>query len=247
MRRMLLGFALILCGLAALSMAVVGPAPIPAAAGPALQPSPRPTLIPTPDHRGDDYNYADPAPMGRITGTVIDLRTGAPAVGKLVRVGEVEVTSDSNGNYDTWVAAGEYPVALSIAAADGTIAQDVTTATVWGNDTVVVHLFYTSLVPAQAPTAPAPTAVPAPTAPPLALPADPAPPVAQPASLPVTGVELLDPQSVVLGGLALLALGATLMLMPRRAPARLGVGASRVLRRRESAEDLLRELLRRDP
>lgn len=266
MRRMLLGFALMLCGLAALSVGMaVGPAATPAAAGPALQPSPRPTLIPTPDLRGDDHDYPDPAAMGRITGTVIDLRTGAPAVGKRVRVGEVEVTSDANGNYDTWVEAGQYPVALSIAQADGVVAQDVTTATVWGNDTVVVHLFYTSVAPAQAPTA-APTAAPvAPTlapaaAAPVALPGNlpdtsvadapasrPAAPVEAPSSLPVTGDELLDPQSVVLGGLALLALGAALMLTPRRAPARVGAGASRALRRRRSAEDLLRELLRREP
>ncbi len=265
MRRQLLGFVLMLFGLATLSIGMaVGPAPTPAAAMPALQPSPRPTLIPTPDLRGDDYDYADPGPMGRITGTVIDLRTGAPIAGRVVRVGEAELTTDANGNYDTWVQAGQYPVALSIAAADGTVAQDVTTATVWGNDTVVVHLFYTSLVPVQAPTATvAPPPTPLPTAPivaapPARLPGDlpdtsveaarPATTVGEkPASLPVTGDELLDPQSVALGGLALLALGATLMLLPRRAPARVGAGASRVLRRRQSAEELLRELLRRDP
>jgi hypothetical protein len=247
MRRMLLGFALILCGLAALSMAAVGPATARVAAGPALQPSPRPTLVPTPDLRGDDYDYADPAPMGRITGTVIDLRTGAPVAGKRVKVGDAELTTDGNGNYDTWVEAGQYPVALSIASAEGTAAQDVTTATVWGNDTVVIHLFYTSLVPA--PAAPAATAVPAAPSPVLALPDElPVTSVApQPAALPVTGDEQLDPTGVVLGGLALLALGATLMLMPRRAPARVPAGASRALRRRKSAEEVLRELLRRDP
>lgn len=253
-------------GLSILTMGMaVGPAPTSVAAMPALQPSPRPTLIPTPEFRGgDDYDYKDPPAMGRITGTVIDLRTGAPIAGRTVRVGEAEVTTDSNGNYDLWVVAGEYPVALSIASADGTVAQDVTTATVWGNDVVVVHLFYTSVAPAQAPTATvAPPATPVPAAPPVALPDnlpqtsvdEDAPPVARPAgsatarpsALPVTGDEPFDAQSVVLSGLALLAVGATLMLLPRRAPARVGAQGSRALRRRKSAEELLRELLRREP
>lgn len=239
MRRQLLGFALALVGLLAIGMAI-GPAPTPAAAMPALQPSPRPTLVPTPV--SGDYDYPDPPPMGRITGTVIDLRTGAPAPGKTVRVGESLVTSDSNGNYDIWVPKGEYPVALSIPEAEGIAAQNVTLATVWGNDTVVVHLFYIGPA-AMAPTA-APTAAPA-VAPTAELPVA---VVDEPSSLPVTGIEeLVDPRSAALGGLALLALGAALMLMPRHAPARVGVGASRALRRRKSAEDLLRELLRRDP
>ncbi|HMQ35626.1 MAG TPA: hypothetical protein PKD53_33265 [Chloroflexaceae bacterium] len=196
--------------------------------------------------------------MGRITGTVIDLRTGAPSSGRTVRVGEAELSTDASGNYDTWVEAGQYPVALALSEAEGVIAQDVTTATVWGDDVVVVHLFYTSLAPAQAatPTAAPPPATPVPADPPVAMPgglpdtsvARPAPAAGaeQPSSLPETGIEQLDPGAVALGGLALLAVGATLMLTPRRAPARVGAGASRALRRRKSAEDLLRELLRRE-
>lgn len=236
MRRQLLGFALALLGLFAIGVAI-GPAPTPAAAMPALQPSPRPTLVPTPGG-GDDYDYPNAPPMGRITGTVIDLRTSAPSSGKTVRVGDQDVTSDSNGNYDIWVERGEYPVSLSIAEREGVAAQGVTMATVWGNDVVVVHLYFISPLAAT----PVATAAPAPTvAPPVAL-------VEEPVSLPVTGIEdWLDPRGVALGGLALLALGGALMLLPRRAPARVGSGASRVLRRRKSAEELLRELLRRDP
>lgn len=253
-----------LLGLITLSLgAAVGPAPEPAAAMPALQPSPRPTLIPTPDFRGDDYDYPDPPAMGRITGTVIDLRTGAPAPGLKVRVGEAEVVSDENGNYDIWVEAGQYPVVLALAETEGIAAQDITMATVWGDDVVVVHLYYLSPVPAQEPTPTAlpPTATPVPAEPPLAMPGDlpdtsveraapasrPATSAERPTTLPVTGVELLDPSAVALGGLALLAVGATLMLMPRRAPARVNQEAARALRRRKRAEDLLRELLRRDP
>jgi hypothetical protein len=258
MRRQLTGFALMLFGLLALGLGfTVGPAPLPAAAMPALQPSPRPTLIPTPDFRGDDYDYADPPAMGRITGTVIDIRTGAPAPGKQVLVGEAAVTSDSNGNYDVWLPVGQYPVALTLGAGEGTVAQAPTEATVWGNDIVVVHLFFTSLAPLPAATA---TALPTPAPTLTALPNDlpdssvaaeresrPDPSVAaEPGSLPVTGDELIDPQSLVLGGLALLALGASLMMLPRRAPARVGAPAPRP-RRRKSAQELLEELLRRDP
>jgi hypothetical protein len=177
--------------------------------------------------------------LGRITGTVIDLRTSAPAPGKTVRVGDSVVTSDSNGNYDIWVKKGEYPVSLSLGEVEGVAAQTVTMATVWGNDTVVLHLFYIGpALPTPPPAILAPTVAPA---------VAPAVVEAEPVSLPITGDEFLDPQSVALGGLALLALGGALMLLPRRSPARVGAGASRALRRRKSAEDLLRELLRRDP
>ncbi|NTU84351.1 MAG: carboxypeptidase-like regulatory domain-containing protein [Chloroflexales bacterium] len=256
MRRQLTGFALMLCGLLALGLGFsVGFIPTPAAAMPALQPSPRPTLVPTSDARGDDYDYPDAPLMGRITGTVIDIRTGTPAAGKRVMIGERVLTSDSNGNYDIWVEAGQYPVSLTLGEGEGTVAQAPTMAMVWGNDVVVVHLFFTSLAPAPAATATAPAAtatalpVPTPVAPPVALPDDlPDSSVeAKPSNLPVTGDELIDPQSLVLGGLALLALGASLMMLPRRAPARVGVSAPRARRRRQSAKELLEELLRRDP
>lgn len=260
MRRQLTGFVLMVFGLLALGLGfTVGPTPASVAAMPALQPSPRPTLIPTPDSRGDDYDYADPAAMGRITGTVIDIRTGAPASGKQVLVGETELVTDSSGNYDTWQVAGEYRVSLSLGEGEGTPAQDSTLAKVWGNDTVVVHLFFTSLAPTPVATATAPP-VATPVAIVEALPGDlprtsvegrtsspSGASLEEPASLPVTGDELIDPQSLVLGGLALLALGASLMMLPRRAPARVSVMAPRPRPRRLSAKELLEELLRRDP
>lgn len=263
MLRRTLGFALMLSGLLALSALLV-PAATPAYAGPALQPSPRPTIVPTSQSRGDDYDYADPPEMGRVTGTVIDLRTGAPMAGRVVRVGTLELVTDANGNYDTWVPAGDYPVALPVGAEEGTAAQDVTMAKVWGEDVVVVHLFYTSLAPAAeatatvAPTIPpmlaptlaptiVPTIAPAPADEPVALPAE-LPVTAvdeEPASLPVTGDEMIDPRAVALGGAALLAVGAALMLMPHKTPAR-AMAVATARRRRQRAEELLAELLRRD-
>src|SRR5262245_56924591 len=93
---------------------------------------PRPTLTPmpptptavrpptrTPAPR--DHDKQQPAATGRITGTVIDLTSGAPAPGISVMVGEVTVTSDANGNYDrTSLPPGSYPVALMLAEGQGT-------------------------------------------------------------------------------------------------------------------------------
>ena len=162
-------------------------------------------------------------------------------------MGDTKLTSDSAGNYEVWLAPGQYLVSLVISADVGTATQTPTLATVWGSDTVVVHLFFTSPAPLSAATA---TALPLPTPEPLlaVLPGDlpDSSVAAKPVSLPVTGNELLDPQSLVLGGLALLALGASLMLLPRRAPARVGASAPR-RRRRRSAQELLEDLLRRDP
>ena len=271
MRRQLTGLVLVLFGLLALGFgATIGPVPTPAGAMPALQPSARPPLAPTSDGGGGGGHSPGPIAKGRITGTVIDIRTGAPAPGKHVVVGTFAVTSDGNGNYDLWLDPGKYLVSLSLSTGEGTAAQAPTLATVWGNDVVVVHLFFTSLAPlptatalAVAPAVPFPTAMPLPTPmpPSVVLPGDlpnssvgvgqpvklPLTSVAaQPTSLPVTGNELLDPQNIILGGLALFALGTALMLLPRRAPARVGVSAPRP-RRRMSAQEFLAELLRRDP
>ncbi len=246
MRRQLTGLTLVLVGLVALSFGLtLGLAPTPAAAKPALQPWTRPTLVPTAEPSGD--GTPKPAAPGRITGTVIDVRTGAPVSGQQVLVGDTTLTSDSAGNYEVWRAPGQYLVSLVLGPDAGTVAQTPTLATVWGSDTVVVHLFFTSPAPLSAATA---TALPLPTPAPLVavLPGDlpDSSVAAKPVSLPVTGNELLDPQSLVLGGLALLALGASLLLLPRRAPARVGASAPR-RRRRRSAQELLEDLLRRDP
>jgi hypothetical protein len=109
--------------------------------------------------------------MGRITGTIIDLTTGAPTSGIKVNVGGVVVSSDANGNYDLWVAAGPYSVALVLDANQGEAAQGQQMVDVGAGATVIVHLSFRSLLPATpvvANSVPAvaiePTAAPAPLA-----------------------------------------------------------------------------------
>jgi hypothetical protein len=136
---------------------------------------PRPTLTPAPatptvvqaptatprKHR----DKPQPTATGRITGTVIDLTTGAPAPGIAVVVGEATVTSDANGNYDrTGLLPGSYPVVLALAEGQGVPAQTGITIELTANATVVQHLFFRSQ-PAAGPT-PVATA----TAPPAQLP-----------------------------------------------------------------------------
>src|SRR5262245_4783626 len=88
---------------------------------PLLAPSPRPTLAPTSRPRGGGSNPGDG--MGRITGTIIDLTTGAPAAGIKVNISGVVVSSDASGNYDLWVAAGPHTVALVLDPGQGEPAQ----------------------------------------------------------------------------------------------------------------------------
>src|SRR2546421_1957611 len=76
-------------------------------------PSVSPTPIPNP---AKDHPATPATPTGRITGTVIDLTTGAPAPGIMVMVGDVTVTTDTNGNYDrVGLPPGSYPLALVLA------------------------------------------------------------------------------------------------------------------------------------
>ncbi|MEI6179875.1 MAG: carboxypeptidase-like regulatory domain-containing protein [Chloroflexales bacterium] len=123
--------------------------------------APRPTPVP---------------PPGRITGTVIDQRTGAPTPGVTVTVGTHTLLTDSNGNYDVnGLVPGRYVVTLILTAAQGTAAQGPVTVTVAAGQTVVQHLFFFSPAPAE-PTVSAPTTAPTPSATPVV-----------PATLPVTG------------------------------------------------------------
>jgi hypothetical protein len=109
--------------------------------------------------------------MGRITGTIIDLTTGAPAPGIKVNIGGTVVSSDANGNYDLWVAAGPYSVALVLDASQGEAGQGQQMVDVATDATVIVHLSFSSPPPATpvaANSAPVvsvePTAAPAPVA-----------------------------------------------------------------------------------
>jgi LPXTG-motif cell wall-anchored protein len=125
---------------------------------PLLAPSPRPTLGPT-RPRGD--SHAGTA-AGRITGTIIDLTTGAPTPGVQVSVGGTIVTSDANGNYDLWVPVGAYNITLVLSPETGAPDQGAQIVDIAAGQTTVLHLnFHTPLAPSATPVAPSATAVPA--------------------------------------------------------------------------------------
>jgi LPXTG-motif cell wall-anchored protein len=131
------------------------------------QPPPRPTLTPaapTPAHtapvRHSDGSSPTAVPAGRITGTVIDQTTGAPAPNIVVAVGDQTVVTDANGNYDrSGLPAGEYVVALALAPEQGVAGQQPIAITLASGATTVQHLVFRSAVRA----APTPVAAVAPT------------------------------------------------------------------------------------
>jgi hypothetical protein len=158
------------------------------------QPSPRPPIASTPrpdddDNDNDESTDNNPQPLGSITGTVIDQRTGAPAAGVLVNVGGSMVATDASGNYEYALPAGHYGVLLMLSEEQGIASQGLRPVALEPGARVVVHLAFRSaeLIPN---TPPAPLAPPAPVVAPTALPAAPASAPAQPISeLPNTSVE----------------------------------------------------------
>ncbi len=175
------GIVMLLFGMSALP--ALGAAPSPER----MAPSPRPALAPV---KGSSNTLF----MGHITGTVIDLNSGAPSAGVAVRVGGTLVWSDANGNYDHWLPIGTYTVTLALADGQGTPTQDVMNVPVLADVATVQHLNFRS--PQAAPAAPTaaaarPVAVQPAVATPTAV-AENAPataggaPVALPKRLPVT-------------------------------------------------------------
>jgi hypothetical protein len=229
MLRRLIGLTLVACGALALfaglsSLASMGVTPALAQVGP----SPRPTLPPTPppDSRERRTAIGDAGPMGHITGTVIDLSSGAPVPGVNVLVGVETVPTDSNGNYDHWVPAGVISVTLTLAQGQGTPAQEMLMVEVRAGETTVQHLGFRSS-PAQAPTS---TVLPAATPMPVAPPAETAAPVvamapsvamapASPARLPVTSATAESAAWLWIMVGAGLLLGGSLILSRRPRPA----------------------------
>ncbi|NJK80591.1 MAG: carboxypeptidase-like regulatory domain-containing protein [Chloroflexaceae bacterium] len=97
-----------------------------------------------------------PTPVGRLTGTVIDLCTNVPAPGIDVRVGDSIVVTDLNGNYERFgLNPGVYTVDVVLARGAGEQAQDPLLVEV-GLDRAVQHLAYFS--PPCAGAAPVPPA-----------------------------------------------------------------------------------------
>jgi hypothetical protein len=187
---------------------------------------------------------------GRLTGTVIDLRTGAPASNIAVRVGDWVLLTDQNGNYDAQpIPSGYYLVGLQLSSGQGDAAQGELEYAVGAGDTVVVHLFFYSALPAGLPVDPQPQPTQpilptSTTAPPIApLPEDgnvPAsqPVAAAPAGLPVTAAGDASLLPFVLLLLSALLLGGGAFLQVSRY---VFVPAS--MRKTISDEDILRLLL----
>src|SRR5262245_1940066 len=142
------GIVMLLFGMSALPVQGAAPSPV------RMAPSPRPALSP---NKGSSGTLL----MGHITGTVIDLNSGAPAAGVAVNVGGAMVWSDANGNYDHWLPVGTYTVTLALAEGQGAPAQDTLTVPVLAEVATVQHLNFRGEQPAAAPTAvaAAPTAV----------------------------------------------------------------------------------------
>src|SRR5262245_11817600 len=121
------GIVMLLFGMSVLPAQGAAPSPV------RMAPSPRPALAP-------DKRSTDALLMGHITGTVIDLGSGAPAPGVAVNVGGAIVQSDANGNYDHWLPVGTYTVTLALADGQGVPAQDVMTVAVLADAATVQHL-----------------------------------------------------------------------------------------------------------
>jgi LPXTG-motif cell wall-anchored protein len=114
-----------------------------------LPPRPSPTATPEPEEEKEE-----PVIPARITGTLIDVRTGAPTAGMTVIVGEKTVQTDANGNYDrSDLLPGTYQVTLSLAAGQGETLQGPITIEIAGGQTVVQHLNFRSPEPIAAPVA----------------------------------------------------------------------------------------------
>ena len=192
--------ALLLIGLALALADVSRPAP--------AQPlPPRPTLTPAPPTARPDNGHDDgshQSPLGRITGTVIDLTSGAPAPGIAVAVGDVVVTSDANGNYDrSELSSGSYLVALVLKEGQGTPAQEPILVDLAPGATFIQHLaFYSQQAASPSPMA---ATTPAPTAQSAAVPT---PTVVRPVALPATGQPDRGVHVWVALGLALIVSGA---------------------------------------
>jgi len=159
----------------------------------AQEPPPRPTRLTPPGGDSDPEPQPTPVPLGRITGTVIELQSGAPAAGVTVHVGAMIVVTDANGNYDVpGLTAGAYEVGLNLAPGQGEAAQGSLTVQLDPGGLVVQHLAFRAPTPT-----PVATPQPEPVIVPQTLPATGA--AAEGSTWPVLGLGLI----FTLGGLAL--------------------------------------------
>ncbi|PDW03178.1 hypothetical protein CJ255_10215 [Candidatus Viridilinea mediisalina] len=163
---------------------------------------------------------------------MIDLRTGAPQPGIEVVIGGQTVASDAYGNYDLWVRAGVYNVALHVRAEQGEAATAPQNVRVWGNDVVVVHLYI--MGPALEP-APMPEPMPMPEPEPIPMPEpmpELPPEVVVPITLPQTGGNGVGLLPLTMAGLVLMLIGFFVVRPSRKADSRKAIGDSRKADRR---------------
>jgi hypothetical protein len=218
------GIVMLLFGMSALPAQGAAPSSV------RMAPSPRPALEPV-------KGSSDTVLMGHITGTVIELGSGAPSAGVAVRVGGTLVWSDVNGNYDHWLPVGTYTVTLALADGLGVSAQDVLTVPVLADVATVQHLNFRGQQPAPAVVQPA---VVAPTAVAENTPATTeSAPVAMPTRLPVTSESGSAPWMWLTFGMALLLAGGLVGFGPVLG----GRSPALVLRRHAANSALLRTLL----
>lgn len=234
MHRKLLASSIVASAALALSFALTAPSANGAAPqAPMLQPSPRPTLMPTatPLPTATPWPRASPAEApqyGHVTGTVIDARTGAPTSGMQIKIGDDMVVSDLSGNYDHWMLVGSYTVALLMPDTQDIPEFAAATVAITASGTTVQHLSFRSPAPAPValstaaptiePTA-APVAVPvvaAPVVAPVAAVAPVAETAAMPDTLPTTGSEDQMPTLWLWLALACVAVGGLLGMRPVR-------------------------------
>jgi hypothetical protein len=243
----MVSFVCMVAGVLIIALGInLAPVPTPVSAGPMLQPSPRPPL---PEDR--DRPEPTPVPPGAITGTVIDLTTGAPASGVDVNIEGVIVTTDSNGNYErNNLPVGVYTVNLELDGR-GTPAQRALQIEVGAGDRVVVHLFfYSQLTPTPLP----PTATAMPVMPPTNTAVPPPPSGGQippelpetsgnrlPSTLPVTaGGSYGSPLPVIALGSLLLVFGLTLQIWPHWQRRRVAAA------QQSADEEMLEDMLAKD-
>jgi hypothetical protein len=227
------GIVMLLFGMSALPALGAAPSPV------RMAPSPRPALLPA---KSSNKTVL----MGHITGTVIDLNSGAPSAGVGVRVGGALVWSDANGNYDHWLPVGTYTVTLALADGQGTSAQDVMNVVVLADVATVQHLNFRGQHAAPAaPTAAAarPAAQPAAATPTAVAEATPATaggaPVVMPKRLPVTSESGSSAWVWLSFGVALLLAGGLVGFGPVLG----GRSPALVLRTHAANSSLLRSLL----
>ncbi|NJM07316.1 carboxypeptidase regulatory-like domain-containing protein, partial [Candidatus Gracilibacteria bacterium] len=175
-------------------------------------PARRPVTVPVEEEEEAEDDRPAAVLPGRITGTIIDRRSGAPAPGIRVQIGDTFVVSDGNGNYDrNGVVPGNYTVALVLGEGQGEAAQGPIEVTIASGETVVQHLaFFSPLAQATAtaaPTTPATTATPLATVPAVATAAPPPTAVPVPEELPATGGESPVALTLFLIGFGIFTIG----------------------------------------